>query len=82
MRTSIVPIGNSKGIRIPSSLLKLCHLTSEVDLNIHGNTIEIRAVRKKPRSGWEQAFEEMHMRKEDSLLIEDSVDLNIKDWVW
>ncbi len=82
MRTSIVPIGNSKGIRIPSSLLKLCHITSEVDLNIHGNAIELCPIQKKPRSGWEKAFEEMHLRKDDVLFIEDTIDLNIKDWQW
>lgn len=82
MRTSVVPIGNSRGIRIPSSLLKLCNITMEVDLNVHGNTIEIHPIKKRTRSGWDEAFKEMRNRTEDQLLIKDTLDLNVKDWEW
>jgi len=34
MRTSIVRIGNSQGIRIPKVLLEQCHLGTDVELEV------------------------------------------------
>ena len=36
MKASIVPIGNSKGIRIPKILLQECCIGKEVDLEVKG----------------------------------------------
>ena len=74
MRARVVPIGNSRGVRIPHSLLKLCHIQEEVDIHIKGNTILIRPLQRKPRAGWEDAFQTMRRRQEDRLLIDDKVE--------
>ena len=82
MKTTIVKIGNSKGIRIPKTVLTACHIEDEVDLLVEKDKIIIIPFKTKPRSGWEVSFEEMAVRKDDKLIIPDSLDLNSKDWEW
>ena len=55
MRTSIVRIGNSRGVRIPKAILSQCRLGDAVELEPHPNRLVIRPVRH-PRSGWDEAF--------------------------
>ncbi len=82
MRASIVPIGNSKGIRIPKTLLELCHIHSAVDIDVKGDTLVIHPVKHLPRADWTEAFQKMHERREDRLLVDDSIDLDLGSWDW
>jgi antitoxin MazE len=81
MRTSIVSIGNSKGIRIPKVILKQFDIEDQVDLEIEKNRIVIRPVKGKPRAGWDKAFKTMHERHEDAPLISD-IDIDMEGWEW
>lgn len=81
MKVNIISIGNSKGIRIPKILLQQVHLNKEADLVVEGAKLVIRPV-KKAREGWDKAFKSMRTRKEDSLFIEDTIDLEMKKWEW
>jgi antitoxin MazE len=54
----------------------------EVDLLVEKDKIIIVPFKIKPRSGWETLFEEMSFRKDDKMIIPDSLDLNSKDWEW
>ena len=72
MRTRIVKIGNSQGIRIPKLLLERSNLAEEVELEAEDNRIIISST-KQPRHDWERAFREMAERGDDSLLDGDSV---------
>ena len=47
MNTSIITIGNSKGVRIPKPLLKESGLTGEVDIRASKGKIIIVAARPK-----------------------------------
>jgi antitoxin MazE len=67
MRTRIVKIGNSQGIRIPKLLLERSNLAEEVELEAEDNRIIIRST-KQPRQDWERAFREMAERGDDALL--------------
>ena len=67
MKTRIVKIGNSQGIRIPKLLLERSNLAEEVEVEAEDNRIIIRS-RKQPRQDWESAFRAMAERGEDSLL--------------
>jgi antitoxin MazE len=49
MNTSIITIGNSKGVRIPKPLLKESGLTGEVDIRASKGKISIVAARPKPK---------------------------------
>lgn len=82
MRVQIVPIGTSKGIRIPKTILEQCQIKQSVTLETKGRAIIIKPIKKEPREGWEESFKKMCENKNDILLINDSLDLNLKDWVW
>ena len=67
MRSRIVRIGNSKGIRIPKTLLEEAQLKDAVDITVENGALVVRPVRKV-REGWAEAFRAMHERGEDKLL--------------
>jgi antitoxin MazE len=84
MKTRIVAIGNSQGIRIPKALLEQTGLSGEVEINAKGDGLVIRPL-KTPRAGWKQAFEEMARRGDDKLLDPDAPALSTWDkeeWEW
>jgi antitoxin MazE len=82
MKVNIISIGNSKGIRIPRAILEQCNLNDEALIEVKNKVLLIKSAEKKPRKGWDKAFKSMHNRKEDSLFIDDTVDIELKDWVW
>jgi len=67
MKTRIIRIGNSRGIRIPKRLLDLSGLEGEVEIVLKNGTL-ILGPAKQPRAGWAAAFEEMARRGDDVLL--------------
>jgi antitoxin MazE len=67
MKTRIVKIGNSQGIRIPKLLLERSNLAEEVELEAEDDRIIIRSTRH-PRQDWEAAFRSMAERGDDALL--------------
>ena len=77
MRTRIVRIGNSRGVRIPRPLLEQIGLHGEVELSAEHGSLVIRPARK-PRSGWDGAFRAMARRGEDALL--DDVAPSLSAW--
>jgi antitoxin MazE len=82
MKTNIIPIGNSKGIRIPKVILEQCNIKESVILEIEQDKIIIMPENKKPRSKWAEAFKNMHDTMDDKLVVNDSLDLAIGDWEW
>jgi antitoxin MazE len=67
MKTRIVRIGNSQGIRIPKLLLERSNIGEEVELEAEDSRIIIRS-RKQPRQDWESSFRLMAERNDDALL--------------
>ncbi len=37
---------------------------------------------KKPRTDWKESFRQMHERREDQLLLNDSLDVDLDSWKW
>jgi len=66
VRTRIVAIGNSRGIRIPKLLLEQTGLSGEVEISAEGRALRIQPARR-PRAGWAAAFQEMARRGDDAL---------------
>ena len=77
MKTRIVPIGNSHGIRIPKLLLEQTGLCGEVEMIAQDDSLVIRPA-KRPREGWVAAFQEMARRGDDALL--DDASSSLSDW--
>src|SRR5262249_52497705 len=66
VKTRIVRVGNSQGIRIPRALLEQAGLSGEVELCVRAGALVIRRARK-PRAGWAAAFQAMAERGDDAL---------------
>ena len=72
MKTRIVKIGNSQGIRIPKVLLEHSRIgNDEVELEVEDNRIVIRPL-SRPRKGWDEAFRSMAEHGDDRLLDKDA----------
>jgi antitoxin MazE len=80
MLVSIIPIGNSRGIRIPKNIITELNIEDKVEMEVQDNEIVIRRVGKRPRQGWDELFSEMHKLSEDELLIPDTLESNSFEW--
>ena len=84
MKTRIVKIGNSQGVRIPKLLLERSNLAEEVELQAHDNQITIRSARE-PRQGWGSEFRTMAAQGHDELLDNESLPQtrwDVDEWQW
>ena len=84
MKTTVVRIGNSRGIRIPKAVLTQCGLTGPVELEVRDGQLVVRRP-FRPRSGWEDAFRRMKAHRDDTLLDRDSLSATKWDrteWRW
>jgi antitoxin MazE len=83
VKTRIVRIGNSRGVRLPKPLLDQTGLSDEVEVEAQGNQIIIRPVRA-PRAGWAEAFAGMAAAGDDQLLDPDVPPprFDREHWTW
>jgi antitoxin MazE len=82
IRSKVVKIGNSRGIRIPRTLLDQAGLVDEVEMIVQGNKLIIHAARK-PRQDWESQFAAMAEIGDDQLLDElTPVQWDENEWIW
>ncbi len=84
MKTRIVKIGNSLGVRIPKVLLEQSRLAEEVEIEAFDRQIVIRAA-QQPRDGWDAAFQAMRENGDDKLLDAEANNLSVWDeseWQW
>lgn len=80
MEVDIIKIGNSKGIRIPSNILKKCGFGKKVVIEVNGNSITLTPARKS-REGWAEACKRMHANGDDTLLIPSDLDNDmLEEW--
>lgn len=82
MKTRLVRIGNSRGVRLPKAVIAQAGLTEEVELGVRDGAVVIaRAI--SARSGWADAARQMHQRDEDRLLDAPTpTRFDGKEWQW
>jgi antitoxin MazE len=78
MITKVVKIGNSRGIRIPKSLINQSGLTEEVELELGNGQIIIKSISRN-RENWDTAFKQMAIHKDD-VLMEPKTQYNASSW--
>ena len=83
IKTRIVKIGNSQGIRIPKLLLEQTNLGEDVELEAHADRIVIRGA-TVPRAGWEEKFRKMAAHGDDQLLddVVSTTTWDETEWEW
>ena len=85
VKTRIVKIGNSQGIRIPKLLLEQVGLTGPVEVEVQDGQLVVRPVREPTRPGWEEQFRAMAARGDDRLLDAGPVgssEWDDAEWEW
>ena len=82
MDAFLIPIGNSKGIRIPKPLLKTVGITERVTLELHKKGILISPYKENTRATWESKFHQNSKTKENAETFDDVLDVDLKEWKW
>lgn len=79
----IVPIGNSKGVRLPKRLIEELQLTDTVELESRGNELVIRPI-ASIHEGWEESAKALHRLGDDRLLLGDlpASEWDENEWKW
>lgn len=67
MKTRLVRIGNSRGVRLPKTIIEQVGLTEEVELGVRDGAVII-ARATSARAGWAAAASQMRQRDDDRLL--------------
>lgn len=64
MRSTLIQIGNSRGVRLPKSVIEEAELGSELDLQVVDGAVIIRSAHTA-RQGWAAAAEACQRENED-----------------
>ncbi|MFA6261728.1 MAG: AbrB/MazE/SpoVT family DNA-binding domain-containing protein [Bacteroidia bacterium] len=80
MDISVIPIGNSKGIRLSKTILEKYGIIDTVELVLEKGYIILKP-KATPRKGWERSFKKMHENGDDKNLMSDFFeDENSEEW--
>ena len=85
VKTKIVKIGNSHGIRIPKLLLEQIGLMDQVEVEAQSHQLIVRPIVKTIREGWSEKFQEMAARGDDELVDEETLtasEWDKEEWQW
>jgi len=82
IRTRLVRIGNSRGVRLPKPVIEHAGLEDEVDLTLENGKVIIEAA-DSPRSDWDARFEAAGDSKQDEVLLTGAdSDWDDEEWEW
>ncbi|SHF78858.1 antitoxin MazE [Fodinibius roseus] len=85
MKTKLVRIGNSQGIRIPKPVIEEIGLSDEIEMILKDNQIILRSA-EQTRKGWDSAFERMAEEQDDQLIDKEKVETPSEwdetEWTW
>ena len=81
METSIIKIGNSKGLRLSKTILEKYNIKDKVELILEEGQIILKPI-ALPRKNWEKEFKKMSENGDDKLLMNDVFDEEILEgWI-
>jgi len=82
IHSKMINIGNSRGIRIPRTIIEQIGLTENVELVVEGNKLIVQSV-SNTRTGWQEQFAKMAKKHDDSLLDGmTSTQWDEEEWTW
>jgi antitoxin MazE len=80
METTIIKIGNSKGLRLSKTILEKYNIKDKVEMILEEGQIILKPI-SSPRKNWGKAFEELRKNNDDLLLFNDVFeDENFEEW--
>ncbi len=81
MKTRLVRIGNSRGIRLPKPVIEEAGLSDEVELRVRPGAIVI-APAAGPRAGWAEAATRLRQRGDGMLEPVTATRFDEQAWTW
>ena len=83
IKTRLVKIGNSQGLRIPKLVLDQLNLSSDVALEVQDDHLIVRPS-SHPRADWAEQFRQMAEHNDDQLLDVDAplTEWEASEWHW
>ena len=82
MKTKIITIGNSQGIRITKAIIEQWGFDKSVEMKVIDGNLVLTSI-KNIREGQEESFKEMAANGDDELLIDDAIStLEDENWKW
>ena len=82
VKTQVIKIGNSRGIRIPKLLIDQVKLGAEVEILVQRDQLIIRPT-SRPRCGWDEQFRAMAEHGDDRLLDHPVLtQWDKREWTW
>lgn len=85
MKTKLIRIGNSQGVRIPKPLIEESGLSEEIEMILRDNEIVLRSA-EETRKDWDERFEEMARQGDDQLLDQEDIERPSEwdetEWTW
>ena len=83
IKTRLVKIGNSQGLRIPKLVLDQLNLSSDIELEVQDDHLIVRPI-PHPRADWPEQFRQMAERGDDQLLDPDVAltEWEATEWQW
>jgi antitoxin MazE len=79
MRSRLVRVGRSRGVRIPESLLARVGISDEVELRVEGGSLVISPV-AEPRAGWAEAVAKYGPSR--LVDLQEATRFDCTEWVW
>jgi antitoxin MazE len=61
-------------------LQEQCNIRDQIKLEVENGRIILEPVQVSPRRCWDEEFREMAANNDDSLLIPDSIEIDMDDW--
>ncbi len=65
MKTKLIAIGNSRGLRLPKKLIDLYHFDDDLVLEVREEGVLIKAPERGGQYSWEETYAEMAAEAED-----------------
>jgi antitoxin MazE len=82
MKTRLVRIGNSRGLRLPKPLIEEAGLKDEVEVTLRDGAIVITSA-EHPRAGWDAAVGLLLERREDYVVEQPQpTRFDEEEWEW
>ncbi len=86
MMARLIQIGNSKGVRLPKSVIEKYSLVDELEIIESEEGIIIKPVTTKVREGWEEQFRSANASSEKDDDFSDftsvSNEFDSSEWTW
>ncbi|MGB7156871.1 MAG: AbrB/MazE/SpoVT family DNA-binding domain-containing protein [Tepidisphaeraceae bacterium] len=84
MKAKLVRIGNSRGIRLPKTIIAQYRFSDEIEIEARPDGLVLRPA-QAVRVGWDAAFRRMRERGDDRLLLPEATQASgwdAREWTW